>query len=99
MRENIRFVTDETTNVRTNAASICGNEPLPEPYESAARMVYGDRSVNEAFIAKRDLPVGSLQRWREHPEMIARVRYLARSHREQVQRRQQGLQALQGQTI
>ena len=77
MRE---FVTKTPTNVRTDARTICGKEPLPEPYESAARMVYGDAAHNEAFIARNDFQIGSLHRWRQHPEMIARVRFLA-AHR------------------
>ncbi len=75
------FVTKNPTNVRTETRAICGNEPLPEPYESAARMVYGDAAHNEAFIARTDFRVGSLHRWRQHPETIARVRYLAANRR------------------
>ena len=79
MRE---FVTKSSTNVRAETRAIRGNEPLPEPYESAARMVYGDAAHNEAFIARNDFRVGSLHRWRQHPEIIARVRFLAASRRQ-----------------
>jgi hypothetical protein len=83
MREFATDTTLTTTNARREALTICGKEPLPEPFESAARMVYGDQTHNEAFIARNAFRVGSLHRWRQHPEMIARVRFLACAHRRQ----------------
>ena len=82
MRE---FVKEDSANWVGETSVIFGQEPLPEPYESAARMVYGDPLHNEAFASLEKFGAKTLHRWRQRPELIARVRFLALSQRRRFQ--------------
>jgi hypothetical protein len=79
------YGTIDSKNQVPDVSVMCGREPLPEPYESVARMVYGNRAYNEAVSAVEDFGGKTVHRWRQRPEMIARVRFLARSQRRQLQ--------------
>jgi hypothetical protein len=81
MREIREFVGQNPLNARGEESRCGGREPLPEPYESAARMVYGDRAQNEVFASRPVFSGGSLHGWRQRPEIIARVRFLSQAQR------------------
>ncbi|MES2460901.1 MAG: hypothetical protein V4671_09970 [Armatimonadota bacterium] len=78
-----KYITEDRVDRSVDSTMVRGHEPLPEPYESAARMVQGDRLYNEAVVARREINGGLLHRWRQRPEIVARARYLARSQRQQ----------------
>lgn len=61
-----------------------GREPLPEPYESAAHLVFGDRLRNEEIVSRLATEAPTLHRWRQEPRMIARVRFLTRDQQRQI---------------
>lgn len=72
-------------NLQSNGVGVernYGHEPLPEPLESAARMVHGDRSYNETLVGRYDFNGSLLHKMRQQPEIIARVRFLAHSRRQ-----------------
>jgi hypothetical protein len=79
------YGTIDSSNLIADVSVTCGREPLPEPYESVARMVYGKRACSEGAVPVEELGGKTVHRWRQRPEMIARVRFLARSQRRHVQ--------------